>query len=114
MDDTSLTGNEYYVDKPETTAVPGTESDKWVSVKEYAAKVEYEILVEVYLDNGIVYSYDVPDAIKGREHAAAIIATGYRHSDGNNLEWFPPHRIVKVKVTDGAESTRYRDNARAT
>lgn len=106
-----LTGSEYYAEKPEP-AYEVTETG--VVDKGYAVKFEYAIMVQVYLDNGIVYEYEVSDAIKGREHAAAIIATGYRHSDGDNLEWFPPHRLVKVKVTDGAETTKYRDNARAT
>lgn len=71
--------------------------------------------VEVYIDNSLVYDYEVVDPLKGREHAAAIIATGYRHTDKNgDLEWFSPHRIVKVKVKGGGESTQYVDNVRAT
>lgn len=72
--------------------------------------------VSVYLDTGVVYEYEVSDAIKGREHAAAIIKTGYRHTpkDSTDLEWFPPHRIEKVKVQGGGESSAYRDSARAT
>mgnify|MGYP003385235937 CR=1 FL=1 len=71
--------------------------------------------VEVYLDNGIVCEYEVDNPIKGREHASAIIETGYRSHPGNgDLEWFPPHRIVKVKVTGGSESTKYIDTRRAT
>lgn len=59
--------------------------------------------VSVYLDSGIVFEYDVDSAAKGREHASAIIKTGYRHTlqDSEDLEWFPPHRIDKVKVTGG-------------
>lgn len=72
--------------------------------------------VSVYLDTGVVYAYDVADAIKGREHAAAIIKGGYRHTaeGSNDLEWFPPHRIDKVKVAGGGETSAYRDRARAT
>lgn len=70
--------------------------------------------VSVYLDNGVVFDYEVADAIKGREHAHAIVMTGYRHSDGEDLEWFPPHRIQKVKVLGGSESSAYVDSARAT
>ena len=71
--------------------------------------------VSVYLDNGLVFEYEVADENKGREHAYAIIATGYRHTDGNgDLEWFPPHRISKIKVESGAESSRYLDKTRAT
>lgn len=72
------------------------------------------IVVSVYLDDGRVYEYDVSDSIKGREHAAAIVSSGYRSSDGDDLVWYPPHRILKVKVVGAAESTMYRDRARAT
>ena len=72
--------------------------------------------VAVYLDCGVVHEYDVPDPMKGREHADAIIKTGYRHTPegSNDLEWYPPHRIEKVKVTGGGESSQYRDRTRAT
>jgi hypothetical protein len=73
-------------------------------------------IVSVYLDNGVVCEYEVASPDKGREHAAAIIKTGYR-STGNgstDLEWYPPHRIEKVKVSGAAESTKYRDKKRAT
>lgn len=72
--------------------------------------------VSVYLDSGVVYGYSVSDPIKGREHAAAIIKTGYRHTPegSDDLEWFPPHRIDKVKVIGGGESSAYKDRARAT
>jgi hypothetical protein len=70
--------------------------------------------VSVYLDDGRVFDYEVSDPMKGREHASAIIKTGYRHTDGNDLEWYPPHRIEKVKVGGACESTRYRDKPRAT
>lgn len=72
-------------------------------------------IVSVYLDNGIVYEYVVEDPMKGREHADAIIRMGYRHTkEGtDDLEWFPPHRISKVKVT-GAGESNYKDIVRAT
>jgi hypothetical protein len=74
--------------------------------------MKYE--VQVYLDDGRVFFYEVADPMKGREHAAAIIATGYRHTDGTDLEWYPPHRISKVKVTGACESSKYTDKVRAT
>lgn len=72
--------------------------------------------VSIYLDDGRVFDYEVSDAMKGREHAAAVIKGGYRHTpkDSQDLEWFPPHRIVKVKVVGGGESTGYKDVTRAT
>jgi len=75
-----------------------------------------EATVSVYIDAGIVFEYEVDCPMKGREHAAAIIATGYRHTPegSSDLEWFPPHRIVKVKVSDGGESSGYHDRTRPT
>jgi len=71
--------------------------------------------IMVYLDSGVVCEYNVVNAIKGREHAAAIIKTGYRSTtDSGDLEWFPPHRIDKVVVSGGAESSKYRDSKRST
>lgn len=72
--------------------------------------------VSVYMDDARVFEYEVASAEKGREHAAAIIATGYRHTpkEGDDLEWYPPHRIQKIKVSGAGESTNYRDTVRAT
>jgi hypothetical protein len=67
------------------------------------------LLVQVYLDNGVVYEYNVKGAHKAREHAAAIILGGYRHNDGKDeYEHYPPHRISKVKVK-GSIPTKYPD-----
>lgn len=77
---------------------------------------ESSCTVSVYLDCGVVHEYDVADAMKGREHAAAILKSGYRHTPegSDDLEWYPPHRIEKVKVTRAGESSQYRDRTRAT
>jgi len=72
--------------------------------------------IEVYLVDGRVFSYKVPDPMKGREHAHAIIHSGYRSTPKgtDDLEWYPPHRILKVKVAGGGETTTYHDEVRAT
>ena len=72
--------------------------------------------VSVYLDTGVVCEYEVATPDKGREHAAAIIKTGYRSTskDSKDMTWYPPHRIDKVVVTEAAESTKYHDTKRAT
>lgn len=72
--------------------------------------------VSVYLDTGVVREYAVDSPEKGREHAAEIIKTGYRSTPegSDDLEWFPPHRINKVKVSGAVGGTGYRDRARAT
>lgn len=68
--------------------------------------------VQVYLDDGRVFEYEVANEEKVREHASAIIATGYRHNDGNIFEHYPPHRILKVKSEE--ISTLYKDKTRGT
>ena len=71
--------------------------------------------VKVYMDNGVVYFYKVDSPHKAREHASAIIKTGYRHNDGKGeFEHYPPHRIDKVKVTDGVVPTKYPDDVSGT
>lgn len=72
--------------------------------------------VSICVESGLVYEYDVADPMKGREHTAEIIKGGYRHTpkDSDDLEWIPPHRIHKVKIEGGAESTKYRDTIRST
>lgn len=71
--------------------------------------------VSTYLDDGRVFQYEVADENKAREHAAAIVAGGYRHNDGKGeFEHYPAHRIAKVKVTGGSVSTKYPDSTRGT
>lgn len=74
--------------------------------------------ISVYIDNGNVYSYEVGTEESAREHAAAIVQTGYRSvsaESGRQLTWFPPHRIVKVKlILEADSSTQYTDNVRGT
>lgn len=76
------------------------------------------VKIEVYVDDGNVYSYQVPDEWKGREHASAIIKTGYRSTSEKDqlvLNWFPPHRILKVKlILDSPSKTKYLDKSSAT
>jgi len=70
--------------------------------------------ISIYLNDGRVFDYECASPMKGREHAYAIVTTGYRHTEGNDLEWYPPHKIEKVKVSGACESTAYRDKTRAT
>lgn len=72
------------------------------------------LVVQVYLDNGVVYEYDVVGAHKAREHASAIVLGGYRHNDGKGeFEHYGPHRILKVKVK-GIIPTKYPDRVSGT
>lgn len=72
--------------------------------------------IEIYMDFGVVFSYYVDNTSKAREHADAIIKTGYRHTPkgSEDLEWYPPCRIKKIKIIGGAESSQYQDKSRAT
>lgn len=74
--------------------------------------------ISVYIDTGNVYEYSVATEAAAREHAAAIIKTGYRSVQSDELTvltWWPPHRISKVKVAlDEASATAYTDKVRAT
>lgn len=75
--------------------------------------------ISVYLENGNVHEYDVGlgEAV-AREHANAIIQTGYRSvtEDAPDIfTYWPPHQIKKVKVKlDENSTTKYFDNVRGT
>ena len=70
--------------------------------------------IKVYIDNGVVFEYDVETEAKVREHSDAIVRSGYRHNDGvNEFEHYPPHRITKVKC-NGLISTKYPDRVSGT
>lgn len=71
------------------------------------------LTVQVYLDDGRVFEYSVHSAEKAREHSHAIVCNGYRHVFDGGLEHYPPHRILKVKVT-GNVDTLYTDTVRGT
>lgn len=77
------------------------------------ASTEVKITVATYLDNGVVFEYDVSSPESAREHAAAIVAGGYRHTSGGALTHFPPWRILKVKCSPGIE-TSFPDRVRGT
>lgn len=68
--------------------------------------------IKIYLDDGRVFQYDVDSEEKVREHASAIINSGYRHNDGKVFEHYPPHRILKVKSDN--ISTLYKDTVKGT
>lgn len=72
------------------------------------------LTINVYLDDGRVFAYDVTTADKAREHASAIVSGGYRHNDGETFEHYPPHRISKVKVSGGPVPTQYLDRVTGT
>lgn len=73
-----------------------------------------KIVIAIYLDNGVVYEYDVSSHEACREHADAIVKTGYRHTRDGEMTHFPPHRIIKVKCSGDGISTKYPDRVRGT
>lgn len=73
-------------------------------------------IISIYLDDGRVFEYPVADPMKAREHAYAIVTNGYRHTPEttDDLEWYLPHRVTKIKINGAGESTSYRDKTRST
>ncbi len=57
-----------------------------------------KIKIEVYTDNGVVYTYRVNNENDAKEQASAICEKGYQHNGGIKFEFFPVHRILKVNV----------------
>jgi hypothetical protein len=69
--------------------------------------------LQVYLDDGRVFEYECGDAAKVREHAHAIVTTGYRHCTKDTFEHYPAHRVLKVKA-QGEIGTAFPDQVRGT
>ena len=104
-----------------TTTVPGLDKEGVLTYTPgspvASAPAELPTLtMQVYINNGVVFEYEVKGAHKAREHASAIVATGYRHNDGvGEFEHYPPHRIDKVKVkVKGVIPTNYPDRVSGT
>lgn len=74
--------------------------------------------ISVYIDDGVVYDYEVESMHAAREHASAIVATGYRSVQAASpytLTHYPPHRITKVKITAPTPiQSAYYDRVRGT
>ena len=80
-----------------------------------AKKQQNPFKLQIYIDNGVIFSYRLPSANKVREHSAAIVKDGYRHNDGKGeYEHYGPHRILKVKCTGAIVPTEYPDTIEGT
>lgn len=65
--------------------------------------------IKVYLQDGRVFSYEVEDAVKAREHAHRIINWGWRNVVNGTMEYYPVHQVLKVTFPDPKDemSTKY-------
>lgn len=70
--------------------------------------------INVYIDDGRVFLYQVKTESSAREHASDIVTSGYRSVTDGCFTYYPSHRILKVKVTGGTISTKYPDTVRGT
>lgn len=66
--------------------------------------------IEVYTDDGRIFSYEVGTEAKVLEHSHAIVTSGYRTSTHGVFEHYPPHRISKVKSY--GVKTQYPDSVK--
>lgn len=53
--------------------------------------------IKVYMQDGRVFSYEVANASKAREHAHRIINYGWRNVEEGEMCYYPVHQILKVK-----------------
>jgi len=62
------------------------------------SNIDRKYTIQVYIDDGRIFEYDVSSINQVIAHAAEIIKNGYRHNDGTTIfEHYPPHKILKVK-----------------
>ena len=64
--------------------------------------------VNVYMTGGRVFSYEVANAIKAREHAHRIINYGWGRAVEGVMEYYPSHQILKVTWPDPKDYMSYK------
>jgi hypothetical protein len=52
--------------------------------------------IQVYMQDGRVFKYEVANGVKAREHAHRIINYGWRNVTDDRMEYYPVHQILKV------------------
>ena len=72
-----------------------------------------EVTLNVYMQDGRVFKYDVCDQAKAREHAHRIITTGWRNESKGIMEYYPVHQVLKVtwESTPDPMTTKYEARA---
>lgn len=54
------------------------------------------VTINVYMQDGRTFTYDVEDSTKAREHAHRIINYGWRNVRYKKMEYYPVHQILKI------------------
>lgn len=54
------------------------------------------VTINVYMQDGRVFSYDVDDVAKAREHCHRIINYGWRNTEGDMMCYYPVHQVLKA------------------
>ena len=52
--------------------------------------------INVYMQDGRVFDYDVANCTKAREHAHRIVNYGWRNVVDGIMEYYPVHQVLKV------------------
>ena len=59
------------------------------------------ITINVYMQDGRLFEYEVDDSVKAREHAHRIVNYGWRNVNGKGImEYYPVHQVLKVTFKD--------------
>lgn len=59
-------------------------------------KIKTSTQINVYMQDGRVFKYNVANTAKAREHAHRIITLGWRNVTDGIMEYYPVHQILKV------------------
>ena len=70
--------------------------------------------INIYLQDGRVFTYEVEDSVKAREHAHRIINYGWRNATNGIMEYYPVHQVLKVtfKYPKDMMSVKYESKAK--
>ena len=70
------------------------------------------VKINVYMQDGRVFSYEVINAVKAREHAHRIVTLGWRIMTDGVMEYYPVHQVLKVTFPDPKDelSLKYEEH----
>lgn len=66
--------------------------------------------INVYLQDGRIFTYQVADCAKAREHAHCIVTRGWRNCVNGIMEYYPVHQVLKVTWNNNDDylSSKYK------
>ena len=95
------------------TETQGTPAERVLKVLGAAITPKEGVRVNVYMQDGRMFSYEVANGVKAREHAHRIVTLGWRNVVDGVMEYYPVHQVLKVAFADPKDEMSNKYEARS-